>query len=124
MAGLSEAGGLEIRSLATSDGELVLTLRRVPVPEPAADEVVIRVEATPINPSDMGWLFGSGSADMETARESGTAEEPVLTFKIPAQSMAPSPAGSTTHSGSATRAPASWYAPVPHPRRRPCWARP
>jgi NADPH2:quinone reductase len=87
MAGLSENAGLEIRSLVKSGGELVLTLRRVPIPEPGADEVVIRVEATPINPSDMGWLFGSGSADMETGRESGTVDEPVLTFKIPAESM-------------------------------------
>lgn len=87
MAVLSENAGLEIRSLVKSEGELVLTLIRAPIPEPEADEVVIRVEATPINPSDMGWLFGSGSADMTTARESGTVDEPVLTFKIPAQSM-------------------------------------
>lgn len=87
MTGLSENTGLEIRSLVKSDGELVLTLMRAPIPEPEADEVVIRVEATPINPSDMGWLFGSGAADMETGRESGTIDEPVLTFKIPAESM-------------------------------------
>jgi NADPH2:quinone reductase len=86
-AGLSENTGLEIRSLVKSDGELVLTLRRVPIPELGADEVVIRVEATPINPSDMGWLFGSGAADMETASQSGTTDMPVLTFKIPAESM-------------------------------------
>src|SRR5512139_465852 len=87
MAGLSENTGLEIRSLVKSDGELLLTLSRVPIPEPEADEVIIRVEATPINPSDMGWLFGSGSADLETGRESGKAGEPILTFKIPAESM-------------------------------------
>jgi NADPH2:quinone reductase len=87
MAGLTENTGLEIRSLVKRDGELVLTLTRSPIPEPEPDEVVIRGEATPINPSDMGWLFGSGSADLKTGRESGTADEPVLTFKIPTQSM-------------------------------------
>lgn len=87
MTGPSENTGYEIRSLVKSDGELVLTLTRAPIPEPEADEVVIRVEATPINPSDMGWLFGSGSADMKTASQSGTIDEPVLTFKIPAESM-------------------------------------
>ncbi len=87
MTGLSENTGLEMRSLVKSDGELVLSLMRAPIPEPEADEVVIRVEATPINPSDMGWLFGSGAADMKTASQSGTTDEPVLTFKIPAQSM-------------------------------------
>ncbi len=87
MTAASENTGIEMRSLVKSDGELVLSLVRVPVPEPEADEVVIRVEATPINPSDMGWLFGSGAADMKTASQSGTPEMPVLTFKIPAESM-------------------------------------
>lgn len=83
----SEDTGLEIRSLVKSNGELILYLQRAPIPEPEADEVVIRVEATPINPSDMGWLFGSGSADMKTGIESGTTDEPILSFKIPAESM-------------------------------------
>ena len=38
----------------------------MPVPEPAADEVVVRVEASPINPSDLGLLIGA--ADMSTAK--------------------------------------------------------
>ena len=77
--------GLQLRSLVTKDGELQLSLARVPVPEPAADEVVVRIEATPINPSDIGLLFGA--ADMRTAKVSGTREHPVVTAAIPQTAM-------------------------------------
>jgi NADPH:quinone reductase-like Zn-dependent oxidoreductase len=73
--------GLQLRSLVTRDGTLELSLARVPVPEPAANEVVVRVEATPINPSDIGLLFGA--ADMRTAKSSGTRENPIVTATIP-----------------------------------------
>ncbi|HEX4448600.1 MAG TPA: zinc-binding dehydrogenase [Polyangiaceae bacterium] len=73
--------GLQLRSLIKPDGTLELSLVRVPTPEPAADEVVVRVEAAPINPSDLGLLFGS--ADMSTAKASGTPESPVVTATIP-----------------------------------------
>ena len=65
---------LEIRSLVTSAGELQLSLVDVPVPAPQPDEVVVRVEASPINPSDLGLLFGA--ADMSTATQSGTPANP------------------------------------------------
>jgi NADPH2:quinone reductase len=55
------------------------------VPEPAPDEVVIRVEASPINPSDIGLLFGA--ADMSTATASGSADRPVSTAKVPDKLM-------------------------------------
>ncbi len=48
--------GLQLRSLLKKSGELELSLVDVPTPEPADDEVVVRVEATPINPSDLGLL--------------------------------------------------------------------
>jgi NADPH2:quinone reductase len=73
--------GLQLRSLITRGGELRLSLQRVPTPEPAADEVVVRVEASPLNPSDLGLLLGP--ADMSTAQASGTASEPVVTAKVP-----------------------------------------
>ncbi len=76
---------LQLRSLARSTGELELSLARVPVPDPAPDEVLIRVEAAPLNPSDLGLLFGA--ADMSTARYSGTAEHPVVTATIPPARM-------------------------------------
>lgn len=77
---------LQLRSLITADGELQLSLRQVEIPEPAADEVVIRVLASPINPSDLGLLLGP--ADMSTARVGGTADSPTLTAKIPPELMA------------------------------------
>jgi NADPH2:quinone reductase len=76
---------LQLRSLVKSSGELELSLASVPVPEPAPDEVLIRVEASPMNPSDLGLLFGA--ADMSTARASGTADRPVVTATIPAKLM-------------------------------------
>ena len=73
--------GLQLRSLIKAGGELVVSLERVAVPEPAADEVVVRVEATPINPSDLGLLLGP--ADLKTITVSGTPTQPVLTAKVP-----------------------------------------
>src|SRR5882762_6965821 len=73
--------GLQLRSLIKKSGELELSLASVPIPEPAADEVVVRVEASPINPSDLGLLVGA--ADMTTAKASGTKESPVVTAKVP-----------------------------------------
>ena len=76
---------LQLRSLVKSSGDLELSLARVPVPEPGPDEVLIRVEAAPINPSDLGLLFGA--ADMSIARQSGTGGQPVVTASIPAGLM-------------------------------------
>jgi NADPH2:quinone reductase len=56
--------GLQLRSLITSAGELELALETVETPQPAADEVLVRVEASPINPSDLGLLLGP--ADLST----------------------------------------------------------
>jgi NADPH2:quinone reductase len=71
---------LQLRSLVKRGGELELSLAEVPVPVPQDDEVLVRVEAAPINPSDQGLLFGA--ADMSTAVASGTAERPVVTARI------------------------------------------
>jgi NADPH2:quinone reductase len=77
--------GLQLRSLVKADATLELSLVSVPTPEPAADEVLIRVEAAPINPSDLGLLFGP--ADMSTARLSGTPASPLVTARIPEKLM-------------------------------------
>ena len=76
---------LQLRSLVKKSGELELSLASVPVPAPKPDEVVVRIEATPLNPSDLGLLFGA--ADMSTARASGSATQPVVTADIPAALM-------------------------------------
>ncbi len=72
---------LQLRSLAKASGELEISLQEVPVPTLADDEVLVRVEATPINPSDLGLLVGP--ADLGTLRASGTKDRPVLTAIIP-----------------------------------------
>ena len=73
--------GLQLRSTVKADNTLELTLIDVPVPEPGPDEVLIRVEATPLNPSDLALLFGP--ADLATIKTGGTAEYPVVTADIP-----------------------------------------
>src|SRR5471030_1397427 len=77
--------GLQLRSIIKKSGELELSLASVPTPEPGPDEVVVRVEASPINPSDLGLLVGA--ADMSTAKASGTRESPVITAKVPEAAM-------------------------------------
>jgi NADPH2:quinone reductase len=76
---------LQLRTLVRSSGELEVSLADVPVPEPGADEVLVRIEATPINPSDLGLLFGA--ADLGRARHGGTPARPVLTAPIPDKAM-------------------------------------
>ena len=82
---MSETTGLQLRSLIKASGDLEVSLLPVSIPEPGPDEVVVRVEATPINPSDLGLLFGA--ADMSTAKASGTADAPVITAKVPEAAM-------------------------------------
>ena len=77
----NEATGLQLRSLVKSSGELELSLVETPVPEPAADEILVRIEGSPINPSDLGLLLGP--ADLSTLAVSGTPERPVITAKVP-----------------------------------------
>ena len=79
------AEALQLRSLVRADQILELYLDTVPVSEPGPDEVLIRVEAAPLNPSDMGLLFGG--ADMAAAVASGSAERPVVTAPIPDAAM-------------------------------------
>jgi NADPH:quinone reductase-like Zn-dependent oxidoreductase len=77
--------GLQLRSLIKKSGELEISLVNVPIAEPSADEVVVRVEASPINPSDLGLLVGA--ADMTTAKASGTKDAPVITAQVPEAAM-------------------------------------
>ena len=85
MTNSTPATMLELHSLIKGSGELELSLARIPVPAPAADEVLVRMQAAPMNPSDLGLLFGA--ADLATAKASGTASEPVVTATVPARLM-------------------------------------
>jgi NADPH:quinone reductase-like Zn-dependent oxidoreductase len=77
--------GLELRSTITSGGELRLELVEVPIRALEAGEVLIQVEAAPINPSDLGLL--TGPADVSTAAAGGTPDRPTLTAQVPAQRL-------------------------------------
>ena len=77
--------GLQLRTLVKPDGELELSLVDVPTQAPGPDEVVVQMQAAPINPSDIGLLFGA--ADMATAQASGSAEHPLVTASIPDRAM-------------------------------------
>lgn len=75
----------QLRTIVKTDGTLELSLVDTEIPQPREDEVLVRVEAAPINPSDLGLLFGA--ADLTTLRVGGTAERPVVTAQVPASAM-------------------------------------
>jgi NADPH:quinone reductase-like Zn-dependent oxidoreductase len=77
--------GLQLRSLVKSSGELEISLAEVAIPALEADEVLVRIEASPINPSDLGLLLGA--ADPATARSTGTADAPVVIATVPQAAM-------------------------------------
>ncbi len=77
--------GLQIRSLIKKSGELELSLAKVEIPEPGPDQVVVKIEATPINPSDLGLL--TGPADMNSATTSGSGDDIKVTAKVSAAAL-------------------------------------
>ena len=77
--------GLELRSLIKSSGELEISLQQVAIPAPGPDEIVVRVEATPINPSDLGLLLGA--ADPASAKVTGTGASAVVTAAVAQANM-------------------------------------
>ena len=76
---------LQLRSLVKKSGELEISLAEVLIPEPGPNELLVRIEAAPINPSDLGLLFSA--ADMTKAVASGTPERPVITAPIAEAAM-------------------------------------
>jgi NADPH2:quinone reductase len=76
---------LQLRSLVRADQILEAFLEDVDVPAPGPGAVVVRVEAAPVNPSDIGLLFAG--ADMAAAVSSGTSERPLVIAPIPAPAM-------------------------------------
>ncbi|MBI1198339.1 MAG: zinc-binding dehydrogenase [Phenylobacterium sp.] len=77
--------GLQLRSIIKSDGTLELSLAEVAVAPPTGSEVLVRVEASPLNPSDLGLLLGP--ADLSTAKASSADGRPVLTAQVPERFM-------------------------------------
>ncbi len=76
---------LQLRTLIKKSGELELSFAKLPVPDPAPDEIVVRIEATPINPSDLGLLVGP--ADVSTLKSTGSGDSLVVTAAVPEAAM-------------------------------------
>jgi NADPH2:quinone reductase len=79
------AAALQLRSLVRADQTVEVFLETVEVPEPGPGEVVVRVEASPINPSDLGLLLAG--ADVTAAVSGGRAGRPVVTAPLPDAAM-------------------------------------
>jgi NADPH:quinone reductase len=75
----------QLRSLVTADGQLELSIATIETPQPQANEVLVRIDAAPINPSDLGLLLAT--ADADTAASTGTDDNPVVTATIPPQTL-------------------------------------
>lgn len=77
--------GMQLLSTLGSDGVLRLSLADTPVDRPGADEVLVRLEAVPINPSDLMTLLGP--ADPDRAQAGGTAERPEAAIPLPPEAL-------------------------------------
>ena len=76
---------LQLRSLAKKSGQMELSLQRTAIAAPEADEVIVWIQAAPINPSDLGLLLAN--ADWSQAQVSGTPQQPVLTASLSANAV-------------------------------------
>ena len=76
--------GLQLRSLISKTGQLEVSLVETDFPDPGPDQVLVKVEATPINPSDLGLLLGP--ADVATAKTSGSGKDTKVTAQVPSAS--------------------------------------
>ena len=85
MSDANKISGLQLRSLISKDGTLELSLAKVDLPEPGPDQVLVKVEATPINPSDLGLLLGP--ADATTFKSTGSGDGIKVTAKVPAGAL-------------------------------------
>ena len=73
--------GKQLFTTLESDGTLTVEIAQSEFPDPTGNQVLVKMEAAPINPSDMGLLFGP--ADMTTARCEGPPDAPVVVADVP-----------------------------------------
>jgi len=76
---------LQMFSTVTDAGEVRLELLEKPTPQPETNQVLVKIEATPINPSDLGVMFGL--SDMANAKSSGAGNDTVLTAPVSQQGL-------------------------------------
>ena len=78
---MSEQYSKEIRSKATSEGSIEISIAKVDKPVPGDDEVLIEVQASPINPSDLGLLL-SFAADVQNINVTGSGDDTVAKMPV------------------------------------------
>jgi NADPH:quinone reductase-like Zn-dependent oxidoreductase len=71
----------QLRCLVTEDGQVRVSVDTVDTPLPQPHQVVVRVEAAPVNPSDLALLLAL--ADPRTAKVADTADGAVVTAPVP-----------------------------------------
>ncbi|UOZ06029.1 zinc-binding dehydrogenase [Amycolatopsis sp. WQ 127309] len=74
------ATSLELRSRVTADGTIELSIAETPVPVPIGNQVLVRVDAAPLNPSDLMLLFAG--PNLAGARYSGSGDRPIVTAPL------------------------------------------
>jgi len=72
--------GLQLRSTVKEDGVLELSLAVVPTPQPKDQEILVQVQASPLNPSDLVLLLAG--ADLTTLKSTGSADKTVVTAQL------------------------------------------
>ena len=72
--------GRQLLSLVKPSGELELSLQDAEVQAPGENEVLVKVEASPITPSDLGMLLAM--ADISKASQLGSEDNPVVNAPI------------------------------------------
>ena len=78
---MSDNQSKEIRSTVTSAGNIEISIATADKPTPGDDDVLIKVEASPINPSDLGLLI-SFAADFDSLAVFGSGADTVASMKI------------------------------------------
>ena len=76
---------LQMQSCVHDNATVECTLVEVAVPEPGPDEVLVAVDAAPINPSDLGLMFGA--ADLASVRETERDGQPAVILDVPQAAM-------------------------------------
>jgi NADPH:quinone reductase len=79
----SSRSSLQLHSTVKAGGDMELSLATVAVPSPGPEEVLVRIDAAPLNPSDLGLLLGG--ADWNSAKVSGTSRNPTVTAPMTAK---------------------------------------
>lgn len=76
---------MQMFSTLTPEGVLRMELVEQQMPTPKSNQVIVKIEASPINPSDLGVMFGM--ANMGEAASSGSGKDTLLSVPVSTQGM-------------------------------------